>query len=141
MLLPGATVLARAVASARDRAGARLHRALSDATTLIELVVVLHRLTRDPVEVLVERGEPPWGDLVPGHVLAFFGGWQFGLWIELARPGRGETRSLAPVDGALQLLFVHRAAALDTEFLGLVVELRARPPLRPVRPRALPAAA
>lgn len=30
VLLPGATVLARAVASARDRAAARLHRALSD---------------------------------------------------------------------------------------------------------------
>ena len=105
------------------------------------VVVVLHRPTRDPVEVIVERGEPPWGDLVSGHVLPFFGGWQFRLWIELARPGHGETRSLAPVDGALELLLVHRAAALDTEFLGLVVELRERPPLRPVRPRALTAAA
>ncbi len=33
VLLPGATVLARAVASARDRAATRLYRTLSDATT------------------------------------------------------------------------------------------------------------
>ena len=33
VLLPGATVLARAVASARDRAAARLHRALTYATS------------------------------------------------------------------------------------------------------------
>jgi hypothetical protein len=33
VLLPGATVLARAVASARDRAAPRLHRTPSDATT------------------------------------------------------------------------------------------------------------
>ena len=32
VLLPGASVLARAVAAARDRAAARLHRTLSDAT-------------------------------------------------------------------------------------------------------------
>ena len=31
MLLPGASVLARAVASARDRAAARLHRTLAEA--------------------------------------------------------------------------------------------------------------
>jgi Domain of unknown function (DUF4158) len=33
VLLPGASVLARAVATARDRAAARLHRTLSDAVT------------------------------------------------------------------------------------------------------------
>jgi hypothetical protein len=33
VLFPGATVLARAVASARDRAGARLHRTLAEAVT------------------------------------------------------------------------------------------------------------
>jgi hypothetical protein len=33
VLLPGATVLARAVASARDRAAARLHRTLAEAAT------------------------------------------------------------------------------------------------------------
>ena len=98
------------------------------------VVGVLHRPTRDPVEVIVERGEPPWGDLVSGHVLPFFGGWQFRLWIELARPGHGETRSLAPVDGALELfLFIAPRPSIPS-FFGLVVELRERPPLRPVRP-------
>lgn len=33
VLLPGASVLGRAVASARDRAAVRLHRTLSDPTT------------------------------------------------------------------------------------------------------------
>src|SRR3954451_396984 len=38
---------------------------------LVELVVVLHRLPRDAVEVAVERGELAGLDLVPGHAAPF----------------------------------------------------------------------
>src|SRR4029079_1727156 len=47
---------------------------------------------------------------------------------------------LLRVDRPPELLLVHRRPALDAELLGLVVELLARPALRPVRPGALAAA-
>src|SRR5438067_10242397 len=47
---------------------------------------------------------------------------------------------LLRVDRPLKLLLVHARAALDSELARLVVELVARPALRPVGPRALPAA-
>src|SRR5947209_7366147 len=47
---------------------------------------------------------------------------------------------LLRVDRPLELLLVHARAALDSELARLVVELVARPALRPVGPRPLPAA-
>src|SRR5205823_2611075 len=47
---------------------------------------------------------------------------------------------LLRVDRPLKLLLVHARAALDSELARLVVELVARPALRPLGPRALPAA-
>jgi TnpA family transposase len=57
VLLPGASVLARAVASARDRAAARLHRTLADAATeqrhrLEQLLEVPDKEQLSPLEVL-----------------------------------------------------------------------------------------
>src|SRR5581483_8299476 len=52
-----------------------------------------------------------------------------------------ERKLFASVYGALKLLLVHARAAGDVHPLGLVVELLLRPPARPARPRALPAAA
>src|SRR5438046_188389 len=48
---------------------------------------------------------------------------------------------LLAVDGALELVLVHRRAALDVELLGLLVELVARAALGPTGSRPLPAAA
>jgi len=57
VLLPGASVLARAVASARDRAAARLHRTLAEAATeqrhrLEQLLEVPDEEQLSPLEVL-----------------------------------------------------------------------------------------
>jgi hypothetical protein len=41
------------------------------AVALVELVVVLHRLAGDPVQLLVERGEGAWLYLIPGHRAPF----------------------------------------------------------------------